>query len=283
MNPELVKIFERSETVHVKDFASRLFDCSELTEENFVSVILRASWVDISYLENNNDTECKTIFHSEPKNALNFFKQCTANQTGCTIFAMGGETFLKPVQNLISQLDYLFYPRKFICGISISNNNSKIPYHSDKADVFIIQIKGERIWTITDMNLLEKSVRHSIMKGQKRLVNESDFQDAQVHIINQLNTGDAMFIPALWPHTAQTIESRDANQITLSISIISEILTPEIFLKRYGLRDKYILADEFDERNNRNIELRSYSDFGIDRRVDKILSDLIKEKIIKSI
>lgn len=283
MNPELIKIFEGSETVHVKDFASLLFDSIELNEERFVSVILHAPWVDISYLENNNDTDCKTIFHAEPKNALNFFKQCTANQTGCSVFSMGGEKFLNPVQKLIDELDFFFYPRKFICGISISNHNSKIPYHSDKADVFIIQIKGERMWTITNMQLLEKRVKHRIINGQQRLVSGSDFQYSQTHIKNQLSPGDAMFIPALWPHTAQTIENGNPGQIALSISIISEILTPNIFLKRNGLADKFMLADESDERNYKNIELSSYCYLQNDKRIQKILSDLIKEKIIKSI
>ncbi len=100
--------------------------------------------------------------------------------------------------------------------IFITSPNSTVPYHMDPEHNFLLQIHGEKIFTIfdkADRELLpEEDIEHHYGQANRKMVlhNGHEARGRKIH----LKPGDALHVPINAPHYVQ-----NSDNVSISISI----------------------------------------------------------------
>lgn len=104
----------------------------------------------------------------------------------------------------------------------VSSPNSTTPFHLDSEDNFFVQIHGDKQFAIYDNSdrliASEDQIEHAITKHRNL-----KFDDAYAPKgdINELQPGEGVFVPYIWPHWVRT-------KSTYSISLAITWKTPEV-------------------------------------------------------
>jgi hypothetical protein len=104
----------------------------------------------------------------------------------------------------------------------VSSPNSTTPFHLDSEDNFFVQVHGDKQFAIYDNSdrsiASEDQIEHAITKHRNLKFDEAF---APKGTINELQPGEGVFVPYIWPHWVKTKD-------TYSISLAITWKTPEV-------------------------------------------------------
>lgn len=120
----------------------------------------------------------------------------------------------------------------------VSSPGSTTPFHLDSEDNFFVQIHGEKHFNIYDNEdrsiASEDQIEHAITKHRNLKFDEAH-EARGMH--NELQPGEGVFVPYIWPHWVRTID-------TYSISLAITWKTPavkrrnDLYVANSMLRDR---------------------------------------------
>ncbi len=96
---------------------------------------------------------------------------------------------------------------------TLSMTGAGIGYHAGREDGFVVQTKGRREWAVWDQSVLTDEYRQSLC-GSMRDVPPDQRSSAEPLLRCELAPGDALYIPALFPHEGVTLDT----SISLSVA-----------------------------------------------------------------
>ena len=89
---------------------------------------------------------------------------------------------------------------------TFSHTGAGIGYHAGTEDGFVVQMQGRREWNVWEQSVLTEDYRHALC-GSMRDVAADARPTAEPLLRCTLTPGDALYIPALFPHEGVTLET----------------------------------------------------------------------------
>lgn len=125
--------------------------------------------------------------------------------------------------------------RTYDIGATISPHMTTIGFHADDKDVMIVQMEGERVWRVWKPDSLPQEYKYGIIRQGNQLPEPPPITSDEPFIDVRIKKGDALYIPALWPHEGFTMDEDHAED-SVSLSFSWVILTPKtFFINDWGL------------------------------------------------
>ena len=118
--------------------------------------------------------------------------------------------------------------RQYDVATSISPKDSTIGYHADDKDVIIVQTQGTRRWKIWHPDVISEDYRNDLIKQGNKLPEPPEKTKEAPYLDVELLPGEAIYIPALWPHEGFTQEDENKDD-SVSLSFSWVVLTPRTF------------------------------------------------------
>lgn len=111
---------------------------------------------------------------------------------------------------------------------TLSSAGSGIGFHAGHEDGFIVQLAGKRRWRVWHRDVLDDTYLHFLLgKGNNEYEVVPERPNSRPLIDTTLEPGDALYIPAMFPHEGITLEE------SISFSFAWRGFSPFTLLRRY--------------------------------------------------
>lgn len=276
-NQFIYDLFENPALTLEENLFEKSTSLNRLKPDDLVNVLALKKGAELSIYEKSTGIISNTTIDRLYR-VKNILSTGTRQKKGVTFFVTRIEEHIPELGEIISSLNSRFFPRRFNAAISISNEGSIINTHCDDADVLIIQIQGKRLWNVWNKDILASSFLSDVLEGTVRNIDSNLANDESVYQF-QLIERSGLFIPALYPHGAKSLSNTNSiGNMTISISIIGELLSIATFVRRYA-PDLYSAVSECSI-SNELIHYNEVVNIEKNRRVE-YLRAIILERIKK--
>ncbi len=226
------------------------FGFNGLSDLDLVLDKLKQSPVKITLKSISKQNEIK-VFTLPRMGMLKTYANVLSNKGEQFIFYVSGlDSFMPEIKALRTQVASQDNWRQLASTMSISYPQTAAYQrpHLDPFDVLILQTSGIRKWKIWDQSLVDSATLKRIQQGDPKVTWDSA-KHIPLYEIN-LMEGQALFIPAYYPHFAITSETSETISISFAISwrafsifsVISETLSPQIVKQLLELDEIFFLS-----------------------------------------
>jgi hypothetical protein len=145
-----------------------------------------------------------------------------ALEKGTVIFNAAGAHIPKLAGPCLACTDATSTPNALNIYVTAAGKRTSAPPHTDKQDVVVIQMSGRKHWKVyAPMNAALKPMADPFSRGKmddNLPLYSLDAGDSLL-LETTLNTGDALFIPAAFPHTTSTaVDASEVDDTSLHLT-----------------------------------------------------------------
>lgn len=165
----------------------------------------------------------KRLQHVE--SARRLFRGMAMSGRSFSVFFDDLDQVVPELERLRARIDGRLVHRRFDVAGSWSVAGSSVGFHADDKDSLIVQLAGQRRWRVWEPDALSPVLRFDVLSHR----NEHQYpppptREPAVELV--LQPGDALAIPAGWPHLGVTL----GQSPSISLSIQWMALSPMSFL-----------------------------------------------------